>query len=71
MLCVLHVLMRAVCAVRAVPCGWQVLRDGVLYSQSFSRGNPTTTLTEQPAPPESYSRGTKVGVMDPLYPSPR
>lgn len=38
----------------------QVLRGGVLYRQSYSRGDPTTLLTEQPAPQDSYSSGTKV-----------
>lgn len=38
----------------------QVLRNGRLYQQSYSRGNPTSSMTEQPAPAGSYSSGTKV-----------
>jgi hypothetical protein len=39
----------------------QVLRGGLLYSQSFSRGAPTSSLSQQPAPPGAFVSGTKVG----------
>jgi hypothetical protein len=39
--------------------GLQVLRGGVLYSQSFSRGSPTSSLGQQPAPAGAYFSGTK------------
>lgn len=42
-------------------CEPQVLRNGVLHKQSYSRGEPTTPLAEQPAPADAYSSGTKVG----------
>jgi hypothetical protein len=32
----------------------------VLYSQSFSRGNPTSSLRQQPAPDGAHISGTKV-----------
>lgn len=38
----------------------EVLRNGSLYKQSFSRGVPMTDLTEEPAPAGSYATGTKV-----------
>ncbi|KAF6255707.1 type II DNA topoisomerase [Scenedesmus sp. NREL 46B-D3] len=38
----------------------EVLRGGVLYSQRFSRGSPTTSLSQQPAPADAYFSGTKV-----------
>lgn len=41
----------------------QVLRNGMLHKQSYSRGEPTTPLSEQPAPADAYISGTKVGLV--------
>lgn len=38
----------------------EVLRNALLYKQSFSRGNPVTDLLQEPAPAEAYASGTKV-----------
>jgi DNA gyrase subunit B len=39
----------------------EVLRNGQLFTQTYSRGVPTSELSQQPAPPGSYASGTKVG----------
>ncbi|WIA31299.1 hypothetical protein OEZ86_002201 [Tetradesmus obliquus] len=38
----------------------EVVRGGQLFRQSFSRGNPTSSLSQQPAPDDAYLSGTKV-----------
>lgn len=41
-------------------CGvLQVVRGGQLFRQSFSRGTPTSSLSQQPAPDDAYLSGTK------------
>lgn len=38
----------------------EVLRNGLLYKQAFSKGEPVSELTQQPAPVGAYDTGTKV-----------